>query len=142
MKEWLHNSMNDIPQDAETLWDAFRKKHVTATPEEWVRQSALRELVLDCGYPTESIAVERAFKIGDLTKRFDIAVFHQGQLFLVIECKADSIGLSEKVSDQWMRYNRSLHAPYGAITNGREWKVFQADGSRVANLPEFGNFAL
>ena len=134
--------MNDIAQDAETLWDAFRKKHVVATPEEWVRQSALRELVIDYHYPTESISVERAFKVGTLTNRFDIAVFHRGQLFLVIECKADSVSLSEKVSDQWMRYNLSLHAPYGAITNGKEWKVFRADGSRVANLPEFGNFAL
>lgn len=61
-----------------TLWDAFRRKDVKATPEEWVRQSTLRHLVLEYGYPAEVISVEKSFKVGDQEKRFDIAAFHEG----------------------------------------------------------------
>lgn len=124
-----------------TLWDAFRRKDVKATPEEWVRQSTLRHLVLEYGYPAEVISVEKSFKVGDQEKRFDIAAFHEGQLILVVECKANSVKLGTKAADQWMRYNLTLQAPFGVVTNGKDWKIFTADGKNVAKIPHFKSFA-
>ncbi|NCG14073.1 MAG: restriction endonuclease subunit R [Bacteroidetes bacterium] len=124
-----------------TLWDAFRRKDVKATPEEGVRQSTLRHLVLEYGYPDEVISVEKSFKVGDQEKRFDIAAFHEGQLILVVECKANSVKLGTKAADQWMRYNLTLQAPFGVVTNGKDWKIFTADGKNVAKIPHFKSFA-
>ena len=124
-----------------TLWDAFRRKDVKATPEEWVRQSTLRHLVLEYGYPAEVISVEKSFKVGDQEKRFDIAAFHEGQLILVVECEANSVKLGTKAADQWMRYNLTLQAPFGVVTNGKDWKIFTADGKNVAKIPHFKSFA-
>ena len=135
--------MQDLDPHTETLWDAFRRKHVKATPEEWVRQDALRRVILDAGYPPASVAVERAIQVNGMLRRFDIAIFFEGKLWMLIECKADHIPLNESVSDQWMRYNLSTRAPWGAITNGREWQIFQADGPKsVPMLPPFGTFVL
>ena len=135
--------MIDLDLESPTLWDAFRRKHVRATPEEWVRQDALRRLVLDAGYPPEAIAVERGITVNGLPKRFDLAVFHQGKLWMLIECKAPSVALSESVVDQWMRYNLSTQAPWGALTNGKTWHIFHAEALKsTAVLPAFGTFAL
>ena len=135
--------MHELDPHSATLWDAFRRKYVKATPEEWVRQDALRRLVLDAGYPSASIAVERGIQVHGMVRRFDIAVFHEGQLWMLIECKAEHIPLNESVGDQWMRYNSATRAPWGALTNGREWQIFQAEGPKsVPMLPAFGTFVL
>ncbi|MDO7718514.1 MAG: type I restriction enzyme HsdR N-terminal domain-containing protein [Schleiferiaceae bacterium] len=141
MRKWLHSSMKAVDPLSPTLWDAFRRKDVKATPEEWVRQSTLRHLVLEYGYPAEVISVEKSFKVGDQEKRFDIAAFHEGQLILVVECKANSVKLGTKAADQWMRYNLTLQAPFGVVTNGKDWKIFTADGKNVAKIPHFKSFA-
>jgi hypothetical protein len=141
MRKWLHSSMKAVDPLSPTLWDAFRRKDVKATPEEWVRQSTLRHLVLEYGYPAEVISVEKSFKVGDQEKRFDIAAFHDGKLILVVECKANSVKLGTKAADQWMRYNLTLQAPFGVVTNGKEWKIFTADGKKVARVPHFKSFA-
>ncbi|HAB31060.1 MAG TPA: restriction endonuclease subunit R [Cryomorphaceae bacterium] len=143
LRPWLHESMQDLDPECPTLWDAFRKKHVKASPEEWVRQDALRRLMLDAGYPAAAIAIEKGFLVNGLLKRFDIAVYVQGELWMLIECKAPSIRLNEQVSDQWMRYNLVTKATWGVLTNGETWKIFCADGAQgVPKLPAFGTFAL
>jgi predicted type IV restriction endonuclease len=135
--------MQDLDPESPTLWDAFRKKYVKATPEEWVRQDALRRLVLDAGYPPEAIAVERGITVNGLAKRFDIAVFHQRKLLKLLECKAPTVALSESVVDQWMRYNLRTQAPWGALTNGETWQIFHAEALKsTAVLPAFGTFVL
>lgn len=135
--------MQELDPHSDTLWDAFRRKHVKATPEEWVRQDALRRLVLDAGYPQSAVAVERAIKVHGMLRRFDIAVFLDGHPWMLIECKADHIPLNRSVGDQWMRYNSSIQAPWGALTNGREWQIFQSKGPKsVLMLPAFGTFEL
>jgi predicted type IV restriction endonuclease len=142
-RPWLHPSMHDLDPLGETLWDAFRRKHVKATPEEWVRQDALRRLVIDAGYPKEAISVERGIQLHGMLRRFDIAVFFEGKLWMLIECKSDDIPLNERVTDQWMRYNLTTQAPWGALTNGKSWQIFHAEGPKsVPMLPAFGTFVL
>jgi len=142
-RKWLHPTMSMMDPHSEELWDAFRKKNVKAIPEEWVRQDALRRLIIEAGYPKEAISVEKGILVNGMMRRYDIAIYSESELWMLIECKADRIPLDDKVCDQWMRYNTALNAPWGALTNGKEWRVFLADGKEVdVKFPAFGTFAL
>lgn len=99
--------------------DIVRRKYVTLTPEEWVRQHIIHFLVNYKEVPVSLMAVEKSFRMGRLTKRFDLAVYNkQAQPVLLVECKAPTTPLSQKVIDQTIRYNMMLHVKYLLITNG------------------------
>lgn len=101
------------------IFDFIRKKYVALTPEEWVRQHVVHYLVEVKGYPPALVAVEREIDLYGLRRRFDIVVFdRKGNPWLVVECKAPSVELTQKVFDQAFRYNITLAAPYVAVTNG------------------------
>lgn len=101
------------------IFDIIRKKYVVLTPEEWVRQHVVHYLLERKGYPVALVAVEREIELYNLKRRFDIVVFDRnGSPWLLIECKAPVVALSQKVFDQVFRYNLTLGAPYVAITNG------------------------
>ncbi len=102
------------------ILDSIRKKFVALTPEEWVRQHWLRFLVEERKYPRSLIAVELSLKVNALSKRCDIAVFDRnGKPRLIIECKAASIKLTQKVFDQIARYNLALKVKYLVVSNGK-----------------------
>lgn len=101
------------------IFDIIRKKFVILTPEEWVRQHVIHYLVESKNYPVALIAVEREIDLYGLRRRFDVVAFdRKGKPWLIIECKAPSVQLDQKVFDQAFRYNITLTAPYVAITNG------------------------
>lgn len=103
----------------EFIFDTLRKKWVILTPEEWVRQNFLRYLLVEKGYPSTLIAVEKEIKLGELKKRFDILVYNRShQPWMMVECKARNITLDEKVLHQLIRYNISIPVEYLVITNG------------------------
>ena len=73
------------------------------------------------GYSKTLIAVEQGLKYNKLQKRSDIIVFdRQGNPLILIECKATSIMLNQKVMDQATMYNRTIKANYIIVTNGLE----------------------
>jgi type I restriction enzyme R protein len=101
------------------IFDIVRKKYVVLTPEEWVRQHVVHYLVEKKGYAISRVAVEREIELYGLKRRFDIVVFDRsGNPWLLVECKAPAVALTQKVFDQVFRYNLTLAAPYVAITNG------------------------
>ncbi|GGD08630.1 restriction endonuclease subunit R [Hyunsoonleella pacifica] len=101
------------------IFDIIRKKFVVLQPEEWVRQNCIHFLIEDKNYPKSLINVEKELKINDLKKRYDIIVFKpNGDIQLVIECKAPSINIDQKVFDQIARYNLVLNSDYLMVTNG------------------------
>lgn len=103
------------------IFDSIRKKFVAFTPEEWVRQHWLRYLVEERNYPRSLIAVELSLKLNSLSKRCDIAVYGKnGKPQLIIECKAASIKLTQKVFDQIARYNLALKVKYLVVSNGEK----------------------
>ncbi|MBW8049403.1 MAG: type I restriction enzyme HsdR N-terminal domain-containing protein [Cytophagales bacterium] len=52
-------------------------------------------------------------------KRCDIIVYDgSGQPYMVVECKAPSVKITQKTFDQIARYNYSLKATYLIVTNG------------------------
>lgn len=108
------NSENKI-----AVFDELRKKFVILTPEEWVRQHVVQYLILDKNYPKNHINVEKQLKLGKLTKRYDAVVFKpNGEIKVVVECKAPHIKITQEVFDQIARYNLSLKADYLMLTNG------------------------
>jgi hypothetical protein len=121
----------------EYIFDALRRKWVVLQPEEWVRQHFLQYLMQVKGYPASLVAVEREIKVGELRKRFDIAVFGQdGAVRLLVECKAMDVALDEKVLQQVLAYHSALPADCVVVTNGVYCVAFGRAGSGVVMLEE------
>lgn len=108
------NSENKV-----AIFDVIRKKFIILTPEEWVRQHTVQFLLEEKKYPKSYINVEKLIKVNDTSKRYDIAVFKpNGELFLLVECKAPEVVISQDTFDQIARYNLKLKAEYLMVTNG------------------------
>jgi len=124
------NSENKV-----AIFDEIRKKFILLTPEEWVRQHTLHYLVQDNKYPKSYINVEKLIKINTLNKRYDIVVFQpNGSIFLLIECKAPEVAITQKTFDQIARYNLELKAKYLMVTNGLNHYLCQMDIENKKNI--------
>ena len=101
------------------VFDIVRRKYVTLTPEEWVRQHLLQFLVLDRGVPKSLIGIEKKVMINNILKRTDLVVYSRNaKPLLIAECKAPSVKISQHTFDQAARYNLSLDVKYFILTNG------------------------
>ena len=102
-----------------TLFDDFRKKNIVLTPEEWVRQHFVRYLVNQKNYPKTLIKLEGGLKLHGMSRRSDIIVFNpEGRKILMVECKAPSVTIDQKVFDQIARYNITHQINLLAVSNG------------------------
>lgn len=134
------NSENKV-----SIFDEIRKKFIHLTPEEWVRQHVVQFLLQDKKYPKSYINVEKLIKINDLSKRYDGVVFEpNGEIFLLIECKAPEVPISQQTFDQIARYNLVLKAKYLMVTNGLNHYFCQMDFENekyvfLKELPEYSN---
>jgi hypothetical protein len=103
------------------IFDSLRKRFVALTPEEWVRQHFLRYLTEVKKYPASLISIERGVKIFSGNKRTDIVVHsRQGKPWMIVECKAHDVPVTEDSLLQAARYNMALQASYLVLTNGME----------------------
>jgi hypothetical protein len=103
------------------IFDRFRKKFVTLTPEEWVRQNFLMYLTLEKNYPSSLLAIEAGLQLYKRKKRTDIVAYNNtGKPVLIVECKAPEVKISQDVFDQIARYNMALQVNYLIVTNGLE----------------------
>lgn len=119
----------------EFIFDAVRKRWVVLTPEEWVRQNFLQYLIQIKKYPASLIAVEKAIRLGELKKRFDVVVYDRNSKpWMIVECKEMDVALNKAVLDQVLRYNISLNVPYLVITNGSYCMAMQLDANRMEAL--------
>ena len=134
------NSENKV-----SIFDDIRKKFIILTPEEWVRQHTVQYLLQDKNYPKSYLNVEKLITINDIHKRYDIVVFKpNGDLFLLIECKAPEVKISQATFDQIARYNLKLNAQYLMVTNGVNHYFCQMDFEKeqyvfLEKLPNFLN---
>ncbi|MCZ8090619.1 type I restriction enzyme HsdR N-terminal domain-containing protein [Flavobacterium sp.] len=134
----LKNSENKV-----AIFDVIRKKFIILTPEEWVRQHTVQFLLDEKKYPKSYINVEKLIKVNDTSKRYDIAVFKpNGELFLLIECKAPEISITQDTFDQIARYNLKLKSEYLMVTNGLNHYFCQMDfeNEKYVFLKELPNF--
>lgn len=117
------NSENKV-----SIFDEIRKKFIVLTPEEWVRQHVVQYLLQEKKFPKSHINVEKVLKINDLKKRYDLVVFNpDGSIFILVECKAPEIKISQATFDQIARYNMSLRSEFLMVTNGQNHYFCQMD---------------
>src|SRR5690606_23760328 len=96
-----------------TIFDPLRKKHITLTPEEWVRQHFVQYLIQHLKYPKSLIQLERGHAYNTLAKRTDILIYDRsGSPYMLVECKASHIKIDEKVFRQASVYNKTIQAKY------------------------------
>jgi len=121
--------------DKEFIFDAFRKRWVLLTPEEWVRQNFLQYLTQVKKYPASLIAIEKEIKLGELKKRFDIVVYDgDTKPWMIVECKEMNVALDKSVLDQALRYNMALQVPYLVITNGSYCMALQVKDNAMTEI--------
>ena len=108
-----------LQNNKEQIFCEWRHRWVRLTPEEWVRQQLLHRLVTQLGYPASLIAVEAFITVGEAKKRCDAIVYSNTmQPLMLIECKAETVPLTQKTLDQALTYNRRLNVPYLLLNNG------------------------
>ena len=96
------------------------------TPEEWVRQQLLHRLVEELHYPGSRIGVEVPLEKlsvvqsnGTTAQRVDAVIYDRTMKpQILIECKAETVPLTQKTLDQAVTYNRKLGVPYLLLHNG------------------------
>ncbi len=107
---------------------SFGKKFVLLTPEEWVRQHVVQFLLQEKKIPKSLLNVEKQLKVHDLIKRYDVLAYRpNGDIHLVVECKAASVPITQETFDQIARYNLALQADYLMVTNGLQHYFCQLD---------------
>ena len=139
----LENLQLNIKTEENTrkVWDIVRKKWMVLTPEEYVRQALLHYFTNTMQYPVGLIAVEKQVKYGSLIKRYDIVVHNrQQQPWLLVECKAPEIAISQSTLQQLLQYHSQIPCPYWLLSNGIESHCARVQGENIewlAHLPEY-----
>jgi hypothetical protein len=103
------------------IFDFLRRRYVSLTPEEWVRQHFVHFLIEQKGYPKGLLANEVEQKIGDKKLRCDTLLYNKElRPRMIIEYKAPEIAITQRVFNQITVYNFLLHVDYLIVSNGRQ----------------------
>jgi len=123
------------------VFDPLRKRFVALTPEEEVRQKVLYLLVEHLKVPSGLIAVEYSVKVNGMDKRADAVVFgKEGQPLMIIECKAQSVKITDKVLDQAVRYHTALQPRFLLLFNGETCYCFKVEKGRLEALDQLPDY--
>ena len=129
------------------VFDSLRRTEVVLTPEEWVRQHFVNFLTTMRGFPRELMANEVGIRLNGATRRCDTIVYDRHlHPLAIVEYKAPSIAVSQKVFDQIARYNIVLNAPFLIVSNGMRHYCCRFDfGSRtyafLRDIPFYADIA-
>jgi hypothetical protein len=125
------------------IFDRIRKKYVVLTPEEWVRQHFIHYLVEHLHYPKSLFRIEGSLTYNKLQKRSDILIHdREGRPWMLVECKAPNIKLTQHAFNQVSVYNMTIGARFVAVTNGMVQYCFEAanENNSIAFLERFPEF--
>lgn len=101
------------------VFEPIRKKWFVLQPEEVVRQLLLVYFMDERAYPKGRIAVERGLTVNGLSKRCDVLIYdRQTQPWMLVECKAPNVKITQEVFEQIARYNMPLQVNFLLVTNG------------------------
>ena len=118
------------------VFDIVRNRFVALTPEEWVRQHFILYLHQQLLYPLELMQVEGSISLNGMSKRCDIVVYDSNvHPLIIVECKKETVPLTQKVIDQACRYNLVLQVPFLCLTNGTQQICCQVDFENKQLLP-------
>jgi len=101
------------------IWDILRQKYVALTPEEWVRQHFVHYLIEQKGYPQLLLANEVPLDVGGKHLRADTVLYDKAlRPRMIIEYKAPSVAINQRVFSQISAYNLLLRVDYLIVSNG------------------------
>ncbi len=70
-------------------------------------------------YPKNLLGVEVSLKLNNLSKRADIVIYSADlSPWMLVECKAAEVEITQAVFDQAARYNITMRVPFLVVTNG------------------------
>lgn len=141
LPSFSHNTKKD--QGKVWIFDIIRKKYVVLTPEEWVRQHFIHHLIQNHQYPKSLFRIESSLAYNKVQKRSDILIRDRtGKPWMLVECKAASIKLSQNAFNQIAVYNMTVGASYLAVTNGMIHYCWRAPdlGKEAVFLDRFPDF--
>lgn len=108
------------------------------TPEEYVRQTIEKRLVLEHKYSKKQIKIEYTIKLGSGKKRADIVVFpnncseedlkDQHKSFIIIECKKENVkptDVKEGIEQLKVYMSACVNCTWGMWTNGKHKTVYK-----------------
>ena len=132
------------------IYSPLREKYLVATPEEKVRQNFICTLVNHYGYELAQMSEELKTKDGKNSTRADIVIWksikdkqNSKSPLIIVECKADTIRISEEDYKQGESYARIANAPFFVTHNSYEtrfWRVIKDKMpgfiQEIANIPK------
>ena len=125
------------------IFDSQRKRFVSLSPEEWVRQHFIRFMIEVKGYPSALLAVEKQLNLNGMKKRCDAVLYdREANPLMIIEFKAPTIAINQETFDQVAVYNSKLKVGLFIVSNGLEHyccKVNQ-ETARYEFFPEIPDF--
>ncbi len=126
------------------IFDILRRKYVYLTPEEWVRQHFIHFLIEHKGYPAALLANEIELKIGQKRLRCDSVLYNnEAKPCMIIEYKAPTITLTQKVFDQISVYNMLMHVDFLVVSNGMQHYCCKMDyeNKKYSFLKDIPNYS-
>ena len=124
-----------------SIRDIIRNKYVVLTPEEWVRQHFINYLITQKKYPKGLISVEINTGNLEVKNRADIIIYDKyGKEWMLIECKASEINLSQDALYQALRYYINITTKYIVLTNGITHFCLKMDENQYYFLDELPDF--
>lgn len=126
-----------------TVFDPLRRKRVRLTPEEWVRQHFTSFLIHHKGYPAGLLGNEVSLTQNGMTRRCDTVLYGLDRApRMIVEYKAPSVALTQKVFDQVWRYNMVLRVEWLIVSNGLQHLVCHLDKESgtyafLAQVPQY-----
>ena len=127
------------------ILDILRRKYVALTPEEWVRQHFVHYLTEHKGYPPTLLANEVELRIGGKRLRCDTVLYTSSlRPRMIIEYKAPSVAITQRVFEQISAYNLMLQADYLTVSNGLSHYCFRMDKESkkfllLKEIPDYQN---
>ena len=129
----------------QSILDVLRRKYVALTPEEWVRQHFVHFLIEHKGYPKALMANEIQLAIGNKKLRCDSVLYDRTlRPRMIIEYKAPTVNITQKVFDQITIYNMLLHVDYLVVSNGIKHYCCRMDYANqkylfLEDIPDYQN---
>lgn len=138
-----------LHQEGDWLWIPLKQewRDVSAKPEERVRQRFIRRLVEAYGYSLVQMDQERRTQSGTKSPRADIVIWEtpaklaqKASPVLVIECKAESVGINLPDFYQGESYARATACEFFVATNERFTSPFKLIPGLPGEFVEIADF--
>lgn len=125
------------------IYSHIRGKWLDETPEEFVRQTFVVDLVNNFGYPLDVMAEEYSADMetrGVRSTRADIVIYKSKEdkarnynALIVIECKAETVKIRLEDFYQGAEYAAKLRAQFLVLHNSKETHFYAVDMDKIPN---------